>query len=76
MTYYITAEEVLSKINDIRTEVIKPYVISIKITEGLDAPTLQENEISKTINLLKGLSIPIGLFEADGILQLPISFFQ
>jgi len=76
MTYHTTAEEVLSKINDIRTEVIKPYVISIKITEGLDAPTLQENEISKTINLLRALSIPIGLFEADGILQLPISFFQ
>ena len=76
MTYYTTAEEVLSKIKDIRTEVIKPYVISIKITEGLDAPTLQENEISKTINLLRALSIPIGLFEAVGILQLPFSLFQ
>ncbi len=76
MTYYTTAEEVLSKIKDIRAEVIKPYVISIKITDGLGAPTLQENEISKTINLLRALSIPIGLFEAEGILQLPSSFFQ
>ena len=76
MTYYTTAEEVLSKIKDIRAEVIKPYVISIKITEGLDAPTLQENEISKTINLLRALSIPIGLFEAVKVLQLPASFFQ
>ncbi|MDF0682162.1 MAG: hypothetical protein P0116_14480 [Candidatus Nitrosocosmicus sp.] len=76
MTYYPTAEQVLDKIKDIRTEVIKPYVVSIKITEGLDAPTLQENEINKTINLLRTLSIPIGLFEADGIVQLPFSFFQ
>ena len=68
MTYYITAEEVLSKIKDIRTIVIKPNIISTKITEGLDTPTFQENEISKAINLLRALSIPMGLFEADGIL--------
>jgi hypothetical protein len=74
MTYYPTAEEVLSKIKDIRTEVKKPYVISIKITEGLGTPTLQKNEISKTINLLSALSIPVGLFEAQAVLQLPSSF--
>lgn len=76
MTYYPTAEQVMDKIKDIRTEVMKPYVISLKITEGLDAPTLQENEITKTINLLRALSIPIGLFEADGILQPPFPFLN
>jgi hypothetical protein len=75
MDYYNTTSEVLSNIKDIRSEVTKPYVVSIKITRGLDAPQLEGQEIPKTISTLKASSIPIGLFETEGILKLPTKLF-
>jgi len=75
MDYYNTSKEVLNNISDVRSEVTKPYVVSIKITRGLDAPQLEGQEITKTINTLKAISIPVGLFEAEGVLKLPKELF-
>jgi hypothetical protein len=75
MDYYNTTKEVLDNIKDIRSEVTKPYVVGIKVTRGLDTPQLEGQEIPKTISALKDSSIPVALFEVDGVLKLPKELF-
>jgi hypothetical protein len=75
MDYFNTTKKVLNDISDIRSEVTKPYVVSIKITRGLGATQLEGQEIPKTIGALKASSIPMGLFEVEGVLKLPKKLF-
>jgi hypothetical protein len=75
MDYFNTTQKVIRHINDIRSEVTRPYVVSIKVTKGLNAPQLEGQEIPNTISTLKKASLPTGLFEIEGVLKLPKKLF-
>lgn len=75
MDYTSTVDGLLKEISNIRAEVTKPYVVSIKVTAGHGDPHLKEQDIPKAIDTVLLISLPIGFYEASGVMQLPVDLF-
>jgi hypothetical protein len=76
MTYTSTVGDAIHDISSIMREVTKPYVISIKVTDGQGDETLKEQDIPVAISTLaEENSLPMGMYEAKKVLQIPFHLF-
>ena len=75
MDYTSTVDDLLLEITNIRVEVTKPYVVSIKVTTGHGDPHLKKQDIPKAIDTLLQNSLSIGFYEASGVMQFRVNLF-
>jgi hypothetical protein len=76
MDYTYNTERTLQNIDQIRLDVTKPYIVSIKIAPGQGDPQLMRSEINKTICTLRTNSLPIVLYDVQYLLRQDPKLFQ
>jgi hypothetical protein len=76
MDYTYNTERTLQNIDQIRSDVTKPYIVSIKIAPGQGDPQLMHSEINKTICTLRTYSLPVVVYDVQYLIKQDPKLFQ
>jgi hypothetical protein len=76
MDYTYNTERTLQNIDQIRLDVTKPFIVSIKIAPGQGDPQLIHSEINKTICTLRTYSLPIVVYDMQYLIKQDLKLFQ
>lgn len=76
MDYTYNTERTLQNIDQIRSDVTKPFIVSIKIAPGQGDPQLMHSEINKTICTLRTYSLPIVVYDVQYLIKQDPKLFQ